>query len=142
MARIALIQDLFPLLHQPQTLAQGGLSAQLYQKFYEVLEEESGHQLDRAKTLAAYENAHYPPPEIVICTPFPEEGNLAEGFKELAHLRARFPDVPLIVWTTRQEPSVKISTLADYKADAFYTGTLIEAPEGLADIILSFLLGS
>lgn len=139
MAKIALIQHSFPILNLPNSQRLSGLQKQLYDKFFEVLAEESGHQLACAESLEAYQAQAHDAPQIVICNPFPTEGNLAGGFAELTRLQAAFPALPMIIWTTRTEASIQKSCLEDYRASAFYNGTLLEAPDGLADLILEYL---
>lgn len=139
MAKIALIQNSFPILNEPNAKRLAGLQKQLYEKFFEVLVEESGHQVQCAETLDDYQAKALDAPALVICNPFKTEGNLASGFAELERLRTVFSSIPLIVWTTRTEASVKQSALEDHHANAFYTGTLLEAPDGLADLILEYL---
>ena len=40
------------------------------------------------------------------------------------------------MWSTREEESIRDTALNDYGAAAYYTGTLLDAPDDLADLIL------
>lgn len=136
MAKIALIQNLFPMLHSKNSNQLTGLSKQLYDKFFEILVEESGHELQQETSLEAYQAAEYDQPDLVICTPIPEIGNVAPGLAELAQIRQAFPDTPLIVWAIRNEEAIRRAVLEDYQAVAYYTGTLVDASDYFADMVL------
>jgi hypothetical protein len=108
----------------------------MHDRFYEVLQDESGHVIQRAETLDGYQSQGLPAPDVVICAPFPEEGNLAPGIAELGRLRDFFGETPLIVWSTREEESIRNTAINDFGVAAYYTGTLLDAPDDLADLIL------
>ena len=136
MATIALIQDLFRALMTDRPEVIGGFAKQVHQRFYEVLQDESGHVIQRAGSLDDYQAQGLPAPDVVICAPFPEEGNLAPGIVELSRFREFFGETPIIVWSTREEESIRDTAINDYGAAAYYTGTLLDAPDDLADLIL------
>lgn len=139
MAVIALIQSLFQTLNAKDNKQLTGLSRQLYDKFFEVLVEESGHIIQRAPKLDDYLAANYEQkPDLIICTSIPEIGNVAPGFAELRRIRDAFPDTPIIVWSNRDEESIRKTALEDYKIVAYYTGILLNAPDDLADMVLEF----
>jgi hypothetical protein len=138
-AKIALIQNLFPTLNLPSSEGLSGLALQLYNKFFEVLVEESGHQLQCVPSLEVYQARSFDKPDLVICAPFQDEGNLAPGFAELGRIRKAFGEIPVIVWSNRTEQVIRLTVLEDQGAAAYYTGTLIEAPDELADLILECL---
>lgn len=137
MATIAVIQSQFSILNEePRRLT--GFSKQVHQKFFGVLVEESGHTVHTAKTLDDYQQKGYQKPDIVICAPFPEIGNPAPGFVEIQRLQETFGDIPLIVWSTRTEESIRQSVLNDYGAKEYYRGTLLDAPDDFADMVLKY----
>ena len=136
MATIALIQDLFKALNTDRPEVISDFAKQMHHKFYEVLVDESGHEIQRATSLDEYLSMNLPAPDIVICAPYPEEGNLAPGMAELGRLRNHFGETPLIVWSNRDEDSIRETALNDYDVAEYYTGTLLDAPDDLADLIL------
>lgn len=136
MARIALIQDQFSILNETRTSVLAPFERQLHEKFFEVLVEESGHEIDRAKTLEDYQKQGYAQPDLVICAPFSPEGNLAPGFAALSKIRQTFGDTPIVVWSSRDEEVVRVSSLEDHGAARYYTGTLLDAPDDFADMVL------
>ncbi|MFP4324048.1 MAG: hypothetical protein ACLFTK_16455 [Anaerolineales bacterium] len=119
--------------------ALSGFQKQVYQRFFEILEDESGFTIQRATSLDAWLEATHPEPDIVICAPFPEMGNLAPGLAELGRIRDRFPTQPLIIWSTRDEAAVAQTARDDYGAVAYYQGSLLDAPEDFADLILEYM---
>jgi hypothetical protein len=135
-AVIALIQNIFPVLNETRPQILTGFTRQVYDKFFEVLVEESGHEIHRAKTFDEYQEQSHPKPDFVICAPYPEIGNLAPGIAELARIKAAFEGVPVVVWTTREEEAARNVALQDYGAAAYYTGNLLNAPDDFADMIL------
>jgi hypothetical protein len=136
LATVALIQDLFKALNTDRPEIIGGFAKQMHDRFYEVLQDESGHLIQRADSLDNYQSQGLPAPDVVICAPFPEEDNLAPGIAELGRLRDFFGETPLIVWSTREEESIRNTAINDFGVAAYYTGTLLDAPEDLADLIL------
>jgi hypothetical protein len=136
MATVALIQDLFKALSTDRPEVISDFAKQVHQRFYEVLQDESGHTIQRAGSLSDYQAQGLPAPDVVICTPFPEEGNLAPGMVELGRLREHFGETPLIIWSTRAEDSIRDTAINDFGVAAYYTGTLLDAPDDLADLIL------
>jgi hypothetical protein len=136
MATVALIQKLFPTLNALDSKQLTGLSQQVYDQFFEVIIDESGHDLQRAKSLADYQEAGHPKPDLVICAPIPEIGNIAPGFVELGRIRDAFPETPIIVWSNREEVSIQQTAKDDYGVVHYYTGTLLNAPDDIADLIL------
>lgn len=140
MATVALIQKLFHVLNEKNLNHLSGFSRQVYEKFFEVLEDESGHSIQRAESLEEYQAGGYDKPDIVICAPFPEIGNLAPGFAELERIRAFFgAETPIIIWSPRNETALRQRVLEEFGAAAFYTGTLLDAPNDFADMILELL---
>lgn len=136
MATIALIQNLFSVLNVPEAARVTGFSKQLYEKFFEILVDESGHDIQRAESLEAYQAEKHPKPDMVICAPFPEIGNLAPGFAELQRFRDAFPETPLVVWANRDEDALRERVIEDFGVVAFYTGTLLDAGDDFADMVL------
>lgn len=136
MATIALIQNQFSVLNAPNAKRLSGFEKQLYTKFFETLVDESGHAIQTAKTLKDYQAESFDTPDIIICTPFNEVGNLAPGFADLARIMQAFPGKPVVVWSTREEEVVRVTVLEDHKAAAYYTGTLLDAPDDFADLVL------
>ncbi|NJL95915.1 MAG: hypothetical protein HC915_20385 [Anaerolineae bacterium] len=139
MATIAIIQNFFPALNETDPVRLSGLSRQVYDRFIEVLEEESGHHLQRAPSLEGYLAAEWPMPTLAICAPLPEIGNLAPGLAELQRIREALRGVPLVVWSTRDEQSVRETVLKDYGVARYYTGTVLQAPDDIADMVLEYL---
>jgi DNA-binding NarL/FixJ family response regulator len=139
MARVALIQSLFRVLTYPSSEELHGFQAQIYDNFYEALEAEYNHTMQIAKTLDDYQQKDYAAPDIVICAPLAEEGNPAPGLAELRRIRDNFPATPIIVWSTRKEESLRKTCLEDLGCAAYYTGTLLDAPEELPRIIAEAL---
>jgi len=138
MAVIALIQKLFPTLNYSTSKNLSGFSKQVYDRFFEILVEESGHTLQKADSLEEYQGQNFPPPDLVICTPIPEIGNVAPGLADLRQIRDTFPDTPLVVWSNRDEAAIKKTVLEDYKAVRYYTGNLLEAGDDIADMALEY----
>lgn len=136
MAKIALIQDLFPSLRRPDSRNQFAVDSK--KRFFEILVEESGHEVYQAENLSDYQAKGYPTPDFLICTPFPESGNLAGGIEKLMALRDAFPDVPLVVWSERTEEAIKKTALEEFGAVAFYQGTIISAGDDFADMVLKY----
>lgn len=136
MAIIAIIQNLYPELNIPDPKELNTLAQKLYQQFFEVLAEESGHILQLARALDNYQADQAP--DLVICAPFPSSGNLAPGFTELMQFQTTFKDTPIIVWSDREEAALKQSTLEDYGVAHFYTGNLMNAAEDFADLIIQY----
>ncbi len=139
MATVALIQSLFRVLTAPSRDGLHGLQAQIYDNFYEALEDAYNHRLYVARTLEEYRARGYPAPEVILCAPFPEEGNPAPGVEAIQELQAAFPATPVIVWSTRREDSLRKTCLDDLGCAAYYTGTLLDAPEELPAIIAAAL---
>jgi hypothetical protein len=138
MATVALIQNLYPALNAPDPSQLAGVAQQMYHKFFEVLVEESGHIIQLARHLDDYWRDYEGSPDLVICAPFPQEGNVAPGFVELQTIQNAFPGVPVIVWASRDEASIKASALNDYGVAHYYTGTLLDSPGDFADLILEY----
>lgn len=136
MAKIAFIQNLFPVLNSKQAAGLTGFSKQVYDNFFEVLVEESGYEVWCAPNLEDFQAASLAQPDLVVCSPFAEVGNLAPGFAELGRIQTAFPAIPLVVWTNRAESSLQQTLLNDYKVVAVFTGNLLEAPDYFADLIL------
>lgn len=138
MTTIAVIQSLYPVLNDdPASLS--GFSKQVYEKFFEVLVEESGYTVHTAKTLEEYQEKEYPPaPDVVVCAPFAEIGNPAPGFVELTRFKNTFPNANLIVWSNRTEGAIRKSAIEEYGAKEFYTGNLLQAADDFADMIFSY----
>ncbi len=136
MATVAIIQNKHRVLNEPNARRLSGFSKQVYDGFFEVLVEESGHTLYLADTLENYLQQHPTTVDVVICAPFPEIGNVAPGFAALGTIKDAFPETALIVWSDRPEEAIRQSTLNDYGAVAYYGGTLIDAANDFADLIL------
>lgn len=139
MATIALIQDLFRVLTHASVDNLHGLQAQIYDDFYESLEEAYNHNMRVTRTLEEYQAKHNDAPDLIICAPFAEEGNPAPGLTAIGEFQAAFPNVPIIVWSTRDENSLRQTCVQDLGCAAYYTGTLLEAPEELPELITSAL---
>jgi len=139
MAKVALIQNLFRVLNYASSDNLHGLEQQIWDDFYEALEEEYNHSLYPARTLDEYRTKSHPTPEVIICAPLAEEGNPAPGLAQLGEIQAAFPGVPVIVWSTRTEPSLRQTCLDDYHCAAYYTGTLLDAPDELPGILAQAL---
>lgn len=138
-AIIALIQNLFPVLNEARPETLSGFSKQVYEKFFEVLVDESGHEIIRAKTLDDYLETEHPKPTLVICAPLPEIGNLAPGLEELSRFEQTFEGVALVVWSNREEQAARDAVLNDHNVTAYYTGNLLNAPDDFADMVLDYL---
>lgn len=138
MAIIALIQDQHRILNEPDARNLEGLSKQLYERFFEVLVEESGHDILAAENLEAFIDAYRQNPDLVICTPLPESGNIAPGFVALSAIKDHFADIPVIVWSQRTESSIEDSVIDDYGVVHYYTGTLMDSADDFADLILKY----
>ncbi|MCB9437653.1 MAG: hypothetical protein H6673_11810 [Anaerolineales bacterium] len=136
MATVAIIQNLYPELNTPDPKELNILAQKLYEQFFEVLVEESGHNLQLARALDNYQVDQAP--DLVICAPFPSSGNLAPGFMELVRFQEAFKDTPIIVWSDREETALQKSAIEDYGVAYFYTGNLIDAPEDFADLIIQY----
>jgi hypothetical protein len=139
MATVALIQNLFRVLTYTSPDELHGLQAQIWDNFYESLEEAYNHDIQAAKTLSDYQAGSFSEPDIVICAPIPEEGNPAKGLAEIQEFKDAFPGKPLIIWSTRTEASLRQTCLDDLGCAAYYTGTLLDAPDELPDIIANAL---
>ncbi len=139
MATVALIQNLFRVLNQPSGENLHGLEAQIYDNFYESLEDAYNHRIQAARSLDEYRAKGHAAPDVVICAPLPAEGNPAPGLAELQRIRDAFPNTPIIVWSTRPEASLRTTCLKDFGCAAYYTGTLLDAPEDLPPIIADAL---
>ncbi|MBN1965453.1 MAG: hypothetical protein JW910_12460 [Anaerolineae bacterium] len=139
MATVALIQRLFRVLTYQPGADLHGLEQQIYDNFFEALEEAYNHTVQTAKSLEEYLTAHHPAPDVVICAPLAEEGNPAPGLAEIRRFRSTFPNTPLIVWSTRQEKSLRDTCLKDLGCAAYYTGTLLAAPDELPALIAEVL---
>ena len=135
MANVALIQRVFRVLTAPSSEELHGFQARIYDDFYESLEDAYNHNMYVARTLDEYREKGYKTPDVIICAPFVAEGNPAPGLDTIQTLQAAFPGVPLIVWSTRKEQSLRATCLDDLGCTAYYTGTLLDAPEELPDII-------
>ncbi len=136
MAKIAVIQHLFPILNSRDAKQLSGFSKQVYTRFFEVLVEESGYEVWCAANLDDYLALEHEQPTLVICSPFAEIGNLAPGFNDLKKIQETFAGVPVVVWTSRDEASLKETVLKEYGVLAFYTGNLLDAPDYFADLVL------
>lgn len=136
MATVAIIQNLYPELNIPDPKELNILAQKLYEQFFEVLVEESGHNLQLARALDNYQADQAP--DLVICAPFPSSGNLAPGFTELMRFQDQFKGTPIIVWSDREEAVLQKSAIEDYGVAHFYTGNLIDAPEDFADLIIQY----
>lgn len=139
MANIALIQQLFRVLTYSSADRLHGFQAQIYDNFYESLEEAYNHNLRVTRTLEEYQDKGHPTPDLIICAPIPEEGNPAPGLAAIGDFQTAFPGVPIIVWSTREEESLRKTCLEDLGCAAYYTGTLLNAPEELPNIIAAAL---
>lgn len=139
MTIVALLQNRYPVLNAASDENLHGLEAQVYHNFFEALEEKHNHIVLTAESLAAYQSQNNPAPDIVICAPLPDEGNVAPGLDALRQIREAFPRTPIIVWSTRTEESLRKTCLDDLGCAAYYTGTLLEAPEDLPRLIASTL---
>ena len=73
------------------------------------------------------------------CAPLAEEGNPAPGLVQLGEIQKAYPGVPVIVWSTRTEPSLRQTCLEDYHCAAYYTGTLLDAPTELPALLAQAL---
>lgn len=136
MATVAIIQNKHRILNEPTARGLSGFSKQVYEGFFEVLVEESGHTIFTADSLESYLQHHPTTVDVVICAPFPEIGNVAPGFVALSAVKDAFPKAALIVWSDRPEEAIRQSSLNDYGAVAYYSGTLIDAANDFADLIL------
>lgn len=139
MAIVALIQNIHQALNIADPKQLTGLGRQVYDRFFEVLVEESGHTIQTAHSLEDYQRRYTEKPAVVICAPFPDEGNLAPGFAKLSAIQQAFPDAPVIVWSDRSEASIKKTVLEEYGVVDYYTGTLLQSAEDFADLILKYL---
>ncbi|MFC1959864.1 hypothetical protein ACFLYO_04060 [Chloroflexota bacterium] len=139
MATVALIQRLFRVLTYSSSEELHGLQVQIYDNFYEALEEEYNHNLQIAKSLDDYLQGNFTPPDLIICVPLAEEGNPAPGLAEIQRFKDTFPDIPLVVWSTRTEESLRQTCLSDLGCAAYYTGTLLSAPDELPALIAEIL---
>jgi DNA-binding NarL/FixJ family response regulator len=139
MATVALIQKLFRVLNYSSSANLHGFEAQIYDNFFEALEEAYNHDVQTARSLDEYCAGGWPAPDVIICAPLPEDGNPAPGLAELQRIRDAFPDTPLIVWSTRPETSLRRTCLEDFGCATYYTGTLLDAPEELPQVIAEAL---
>lgn len=138
MAVIALIQNQYRILNEADASNLEGLSSQLYERFFEVLVEESGHNVLVAPDLQTFVETYTQAPDLVICAPLPTSGNVAPGFVQLSAIRDRFANTPIIVWSQRTEDSIAASVVDDYGAMHYYTGTLMDSADDFADLILKY----
>jgi hypothetical protein len=138
MAVIAIIQNQHKLLNEPNANNLEGLSRQLYERFYEVLVDESGHEVLPAPDLSSFSDSYSQLPDLVICAPLPDSGNVAPGFVRLSEIKDHFPDIPLIVWSQRTEQAVATAIVEDYGVAHYYTGTLMDSADDFADLILKY----
>lgn len=136
MTTIALIQSQFGVLNAPDITSLTGMQTQIYNKFFEVLVEESGYMVERATNLANY-HLQYPAgkPDVVIAAPFPTEGNPAGAFAELLEISRAFPNVFLIIWSGRPEQAIRDTIARDYPNAVYYTGSVLDCAEDFADLI-------
>jgi hypothetical protein len=139
MATVALIQSLFKVLNSTSVKDLHGFQAQVYDDFYEALEDAYNHTMYVARNLEEYQARGYGMPDILICAPFQEEGNPAHGLEAIREFQWAFPGTPIIVWSTRPESSLRQTCLTDLGCAEYYTGTLLEAPEDLPQIIADVL---
>ncbi len=136
MTTIALIQNQFGVLNALDVTTLTGMQTQIFKKFFEVLVEESGYELERATNLANY-RLQYPDgkPDVVIAAPFPTEGNPAGAFAELLEIRRTFSDAFLIIWSGRSENAIRETVGRDYPGAIYYTGSVLDCAEDFADLI-------
>jgi DNA-binding NarL/FixJ family response regulator len=139
MATVALIQSLFRVLTHESSDELHGFQAQIYDDFYEALEEQYNHNMRVARTLDEFLQKEQAQPDVVICAPFAEEGNPAPGLAEIHRFKEAFPNIPIIIWSTRTEDSLRNACLQDLGCAAYYTGTLLDAPDDLPQIIAKAL---
>lgn len=139
MATIALIQRLHPALNESDPGQLNSFAQQVHHRFFEVLEEESGHTIQTARTLEDYQRDFDTQPDIIICAPLPESGNLAPGLMKLRQIQETFPGIPLIVWSNRTEEAIRKTVVEEYGAVSYYTGTPLDAADDFADLILEHL---
>jgi DNA-binding NarL/FixJ family response regulator len=100
-----------------------GMGKMMYTKFYDVLIEESGHEIHMSRDLDTHLlKFKGETPDIIICTPLPETGNLAPGLRELKRIREAFPNAPVIVWSNREEAAIQKTVTEDFGAVRYYTG--------------------
>lgn len=139
MSVFALIQDQHPVLNATSAAGLVGFEKQVYTRFYETLEEDSGFVVQRAPTLEAYQALpNLKPAKLVVCVPIPPTGNAAPGLGLLGRIMDAFPSVPVLVWSERSEASLK-KTCLEMGAYEYYSGSLLQAPEDLADYMLKVL---
>lgn len=139
MATVAIVQNLFRVLNHATSERLHGLEAQIHENFFEALEEAYNHDVQIARTLDEYTDRVKAVPDVFIIAPLAEEGNPAPGLAEISRFREAFPDTPIIVWSTRSEESIRRTCLDDLGCAAYYTGTLLDAPEDLPQIIADTL---
>ncbi len=139
MATVAVIQNLFRVLNHATSKNLHGLEAQIHENFFEALEEAYNHTVQTARTLDEYTDQAKATPDVIICAPLAVEGNPAPGLAAIQRFRVVFPETPIIVWSTRTEESLRQTCLEDLGCAAYYTGTLLDAPEDLPQIIADAL---
>ena len=139
MATIAIIQNLHTILHMEDAKQLGGMAQMMYNKFYEILVEESGHEIHMSRDLDTHLHKYKDEtPDMVICTPLPETGNLAPGLRNLKLIREAFPDVPVVVWSNREEEAIQKTVIEEYGAVRCYTGSILDCGDDFADMILEY----
>lgn len=139
MATVAVIQTLFRVLNYSSSDRLHGLEQQIWENFFEALEEAYNHTVLTAKSLEEFQAAGHPAPDVIICAPLAEEGNTAPGLADIRRFREAYPETPLIVWSTRTESSLRDTCLHDLGCAAYYTGTLLAAPDDLPALIAQVL---
>jgi DNA-binding NarL/FixJ family response regulator len=139
MATVAIIQNLHSILHMEDTKTLSGMGKMMYTKFYDVLVEESGHNIHMSRDLDTHLLKYKDEvPDMVICTPLPETGNLAPGLRELKRIREAFPKAPVVVWSNREEAAIQKTVTEEYGAVRYYNGSILDCADDFADIILEY----
>ncbi|PJF42165.1 MAG: hypothetical protein CUN55_10375, partial [Phototrophicales bacterium] len=134
---VAIIQNKHRILNK-SAKELSGFSKQVHENFFEVLVEESGHEVFTAESLESYLEKYSTDVDVVICAPFPDIGNVAPAFALLGKIREAFPNASIIVWSDRPEEAIRQTSLTEYGAVAYYTGTLIDAANDFADLIFKY----
>ena len=91
MAKVALIQSIFRVLNYASSDNLHGLEKQIWDDFYEALEEEYNHSLYTARTLDEYRTKSHPAPEVILCAPLAEEGNPPPAWSNSARFKKPIP---------------------------------------------------
>lgn len=139
MATVAIIQNLHSVLHMEDAKQLSGMAQMMYTKFYDVLVEESGHDIHMSRDLDTHLLKYKGEmPDMVICTPLPQTGNLAPGLRELKRIQESFPNVPIVVWSEREEAAVQKTVTEEYGAIQYYTGSILDCADDFADMILKY----